>query len=91
MMRVMCGVQLMDKKRARYLMLILGLIRPYISLTMKNSIPWYEHVLKREDGHVLKQISDFAVDGQMKKWRLKYTWKKQVDEESMKADLSKED
>ena len=48
-------------------------------------------MLRREDGHVLRRSSYFEVEGQRKKWRMKRTWKKQVEEESVKVGLSKED
>ena len=37
------------------------------------------------------RASEFVVEGQRKKWRLKRTWGKQVYEESIKVCLSKED
>ena len=48
-------------------------------------------MLKREDSHVLRRILDFEVKGQRKNGRLKRTWKKQVDEESVKAGLRRDD
>ena len=45
-------------------------------LAMTNSVRWYGHVLRREDGHVLRRALDFEVDDQRKKFRLKRTWKK---------------
>ena len=50
---------------------------------------WY--VLKRKDGQVLRRALDFEVEGQRKNGRLKRTWKRQVDEESMKVGLRRED
>ena len=47
---------------------------------MASSVCWYGHVLMRENGHVLKRALDFEVDSQRKKWRLKRTWKRQVEE-----------
>ena len=44
-----------------------------------------------EDGHVLRWISDFDIEGERKKGRPKKTWKKQVEEESVKAGLQRED
>ena len=38
----------------------------------------------REDGHVLRRALNFEVEGQRKNGRLKRTWKKQVDVESVK-------
>ena len=79
MMRAMCFVQHKDVKRAKNLMLNFCLNKTIDhQLAMANSMSWYGHVLKREDGQV---------ESQMKKWKLKRTWKKQVDEESIKVGL----
>ena len=59
-------------------------------MAMANSIRWYDHVLRREDGHVLRRAFDFEVEGQRKEGRLKRTWKRQVEEESMTVGLSGE-
>ena len=48
-------------------------------------------MLRREDGHVLRRALDFEVVGQRKKGRPKRTWKKQVEEESVKIGLRRED
>ena len=62
-------------------MFILGLMETMDQLAMENSVRWYGHVLRREDGHVLRRAYDFEVEGQRKKGRQKRTWKKQVDDE----------
>ena len=41
------------------------------SVAYVNSVHWYCHVLRREDGHVLRRSLDFQVLGQRKKGRLK--------------------
>ena len=46
----MCGVQLKDRKRSTDLIFILGLSETIGQLVMENSIHWYGHVLRREDG-----------------------------------------
>ena len=86
---VMCGVQLRDRKISEDLVLCLN--ETINQLTMINSVHWYGHVLRREDGHVSKIALNFEVEGHDKKWRLKCTWKKQVEDESMDVDLSRED
>ena len=45
-------------------------------LAMSSSVRWYGHVLRREDGDVLRRTLDFEIEGQRKKGRLKRTWKK---------------
>ena len=57
---------------------------------MACCVCWYGHVLRREDGHVLRPL-DFEVEVQRKKGRLKRTWKKQVEEESVKVALRRQD
>ena len=58
---------------------------------MANNVCWYGHVLRREDGLVLRRALDFAVEGQRKKGMPKRTWLKQVEEESVKVGLRRED
>ena len=60
-------------------------------LAVANSVRWYGHVLRREDGHVSWRELDFEVDGQRKKGRLKGTWGTQVEEESVNVGLRRED
>ena len=48
-------------------------------------------MLRREDRHALRMALDLEVEGQRKKGRLKRTWKKQVEEESVKVGLKMED
>ena len=48
-------------------------------------------MLRREDGHILRRVLDFEIGGQRKKGRLKRTWKMQVEEESVKIGLSRND
>ena len=60
-------------------------------LDMANNVRWNGHVLRRDDGHVLRRALHFEVEGQRKKRRPERAWKKQVEEESMKAVLRRED
>ena len=91
MVRAMCGVRLKDIKRSMDLMLMLGLNETMDQLSMANSVHWYGHVLRREDGDILRMALDFEVEGQGKKGRPKRTWERQVEEESMKVGLRTED
>ena len=90
-MRAMSGVQLKDRQRSTDLMLMLGFSETMDQLAMANSVCWYGYVLRREDGHVLRLALDFEVESQMWIWRLKRTWKKQVEEESVRVGVSRED
>ena len=90
MVRAICGVLLIDKKRSTYLMFMLGLSETIDQLAMANNVCWYGHVLRREDGHALRRALYFGVEGQCKKGRPKRSWKKQVEEESMKVGLRRE-
>ena len=73
MVRVTCGVQLKDRKRSTSLMFMLGLNETIDQLAVANSVRWYGHVLRREDGHVLRRALDFEVEGQRKKGRPRRT------------------
>ena len=70
---------------------MLGLNEIIDQLAMANSVHWYGHVLRRQDGHVLRRALDFVFGGQRKKGRPKRTLKKQDDDESVKVGLRMED
>ena len=82
--------QLKDRKRSTDLMFMLGLSKTIDQPAMANSVRWYGHALRREDGHVLRTLN-FEAEGQRKKGWPKRTWKRQVEEESMKIGLRRED
>ena len=48
MVRAMCGVQLLDRKRCKDLMLMSGLDETIDQLVMANSVRWYGYVLDFE-------------------------------------------
>ena len=83
MVRAIRGAHLKDRKRSMDLKFMLGLNEMINQLAMANSVPWY--------GHVLRRALDFEVESQRRKWRQKRTWKKQVEEESVKVGLRRED
>ena len=58
MVRAMCRVQLKDRKRHTDLMFMQGLKETMDQLAMANSVHWYGHVLRREDGDVLRRALD---------------------------------
>ena len=52
-------------------MFMLGLNETIDQLSMANSVHWYDRVLRREGGHVLRRASYFEDEGQRKKGRQK--------------------
>ena len=74
MVRAMWGVQFKDRKLSMDKMFMLSLNETIDQLAMANSVRWYGYVLRREDGHALRRALNFEVEGQRKKWRLKWTW-----------------
>ena len=73
MVRAVCEVQLICMKSYMVLMFLSVLNKTTDQLAMSSSFHWYGHVLRREDGHVLRRALDSEVEGQRKKRRLKRT------------------
>ena len=69
---------------------MLGLKEAIRRLATTNGVGRYGHVLRRDDDSVLRVALDLEVSGKKKRGRPK-TWKKQVEEETEKIDLKKED
>ena len=91
MVRAMCGAKLMEKKRTEDLMGMLGLKEKVVQMAKANGVRWYGHVLRRDDGHVLRKALEFEVKGKRKRGRPKKTWKKQVEKENKSVGLEKKD
>ena len=70
---------------------MLGLKEAVIQMAKANSVRWYGHVLRWDDGHVLRKALEFEVKGKRKRGRPKNTWKTQVEKESKSVGLEKED
>ena len=91
MVRAMCGVKLMDRKNTDDLLDSLGLKETVDKLAKANGVRWYGHVLRREEGDVLRKALAFEVDGLRRRGRPKKTWKRQVEEEMKRIGLREED
>ena len=82
---------LKDRKRYTDFMIMLSLNEIIDQLAIANTVRWHDYVLRREDGHVLRRAIYVEVEGQGKNGRRKRTWKRQVEEESVKVSLRRED
>ena len=71
--RAMCGAKLVEKKRTEDLMEMLGLKETVVWMAKANGVRWYRHVLRRNDGHVLRKALEFEVKGKRKRGRPKKT------------------
>ena len=63
MMRAICGAKLMEKKKTEGLMEMLGLREAAVQMAKANGVRWYRHVLRRDDGNVLRKALEFEVRG----------------------------
>ena len=90
MVRATCGAKLTEKK-TEDLMEMLGLKETVVQMAKANGVRWYGHVLRRDDGHVLRKALEFEVQGKRKRGRPKKTWKTQVEKESKNLGLEKKD
>ena len=66
MVRAMSGAKLMEKKRTEDLMEMFGLKETVARMAKVNEARWYGHVLRRDDGHVLRKALEFEVKGKRK-------------------------
>ena len=88
--RAMCGAKLMEKKRTEELMEMLGLKETVVQMAKVNGVRWYRHVLRGDDGHVLRKALEFEVKGKRKQGRPRKTLKLQVEKESKSVGLKKD-
>ena len=67
MVRAMCGAKLMEKRRTEDVLEMLGLKETVVQMAKANGVRWYGHVLRRDDGHVLRKAFEFEVKGKRKR------------------------
>ena len=91
MVRAMCGQKAVDRKMTKEKMDMLALWKTIDRLATAIEVRWYGHVVTRDDDSVLRVALDLEVSGQRKRGRPKRTWKKQVEKETSKISLKKED
>ena len=75
MVRSMCGVKLVDRKKMEDLMEMLGLTETLDRMAKANGIRWYKHVIRRDDD-IMKKAMMMEVNGKRKRGRPKLTWKR---------------
>ena len=83
MMRAMCGVKIIEKKRSQQLMSLLGLKDTLDGLARVSGVRWY--------GHILRRVLDFERAGRRGHGRLSMMWKRQVEEHINQIELKRED
>ena len=66
MVRVMCGVKLVNKRNTEELMDMLGLKEAADNLARANGVRWYGHVLRRPEENVLMKTMVHEVNGKCK-------------------------
>ena len=91
MMRAMCGVKIIEKTRSQELTSLLGLKDTFDRLARVSGVQWYGHVLRRDNGDVLRRVLDFEVAGRRGHVQPNMTWKKQMEEHINQIGLKRED
>ena len=79
MVRSMCGVKLVDRKKMENLMEMLGLTETLNKMAKANGVRWYGYVIRRDDDNILKKAMMTEVNWKRKRGRLKLTWRRQVE------------
>ena len=67
MMRAMYGVKMIEKRRSQELITLLGLKDTLDGLARASRVRWYEHVLRRDNGDVLRRALNFKVAGRRRR------------------------
>ena len=91
MVRAICGAKLIERRRTEHLMEMLGLKETVVQMAKAYGVRWYGHVLRRDDGHVLRKALEFEVKGKRKRGRPRKIWRSQVEKESKSVGFKKED
>ena len=69
MVRSMCKVKLVDRKKMEDLMEMLGFKETLDRMAKANGVRWHEHVIRRDDDNILKKAMMMEVNGKRKRGR----------------------
>ena len=70
--------KLADRKNIKDMMDVLGLNQTKDKMAKASGVRWLGHVLRKEDGDVVRNALEFNVEERRKRGRPKRTWRKQV-------------
>ena len=87
MVRSMCKVKSVDRKKMEDLMDMLGLKETLDRMAKANGVRWYGHVIRRDDYNILKRAMMMQVNGKRKRGRPKLTWRRLMEENAKKVGL----
>ena len=79
MLRIMCGVQLVDDVSTRELMVRLGSDNNIIEVVRQGSLRWLGHVVRKEDDDCVKQAWRFEVEGSRERGKPRLAWKSMME------------
>ena len=85
--RSMCGVKLVDRKKMDQLMEMLGSKETLDRMAKANEVRWYGHVIRRDDDNIPKKAMMLEVNGKRKRGRPKMTRRNQVEKSVKKVGL----
>ena len=80
MVRAMCGVKLVNKKKTVELMGMLKLKEAADKLAKENGVRWYGHALRRPEEDVLMKAIVHEMNGKRIQDQPKMKWREQVEE-----------
>ena len=80
MVRMMCGVRLVDRLPSEELRRRLGIQPDVIECLETSILRWFGHVVRRKDTHPIKAAHNFSVTGKRPPGRPKKTWDNAVRE-----------
>ena len=84
-----CGVKMIEKRRSQELTSLLGLKDTLDGLARASGVRWYGHVLRRDNGDVLRGAIDFEVAERRGRGRPNMTRKRQVEEHIIQIGLKR--
>jgi len=86
----MCVIKVKDRVQSKELRERLG-TDDVISVIQQNRLPWYGHVLRKEDNDWVKKCVKYEVEGTRARGRPKRTWREVVQKDCEASKLNRED
>ena len=82
MIRMMCGVRLVDRVSTDVLRNRMGVVVKVEDMIIQSHLRWYGHVIRRDINSQIREVLELEMIGKRKNGRLRTSW-----EECVKKDL----
>ena len=91
MIRMMCGVKLVDRVSTDILRDMVGAVVKIEDMIIQSRFRWYSHAIRRDINSEIREVIELEITGKRKKGRPRRSWEECVNKDLERYGLRRED